>query len=284
MTRRRSIPILALTFAFGLPLHAGSRPQITAGPLDGPIVIDGQESDWSGSLQPFGDQPFSIQAVNDGADLYVRVSASSPAVRREILRRGLTVWFDPKGGSKKTFGIRYPVIEEPFDQGERGRGGFGRRGRGGAPEGEPSAESDRPTEEPDAQPEPSDRVDILGPGKSDARSLTRDHLEGVQVALRVDQGVLLYELKVPLATGEGRPYAIGTSPGQTIGIGFETAKIITPQAGRGGGGFGGGGYGGGGFGGGRRGPGGGGRGGGMARANVQPPKPLKAWATLVLHQ
>jgi hypothetical protein len=271
---------LVFAAVFAVSVHASSKPAVASGALDGHIIVDGDERDWTGSLQPFGDAPFSIEAVNDGQYLYVRLSASSPDVRRQVTRFGLTVWFDPKGGSKKTFGVRYPVVEEPFDR-YQGRGGGGFRG----------GQRERPQtppeggEQSDTQSDARDRVDILGPGKNDARSLTRDHLEGVAVAMKVTDGSLLYELQVPLATGDGRPYAIGTSAGKTIGIGFETPKVNRPSMSRGGGGFGGGGFGRGGFGGGRRGPGGGGGGrGGGGQRSFEPPKPLKAWGTLTLHE
>jgi hypothetical protein len=267
--------ICALTA--GVAIQASPKPVLTAGALDGHITIDGDAGDWSGALQPFGDAPFSAQAVNDGEYLYLRLSASSPVVWRNITRFGLTVWFDPKGGTKKTFGIRYPVVEEPFDRYQNDR-------RGGAPRERPR-ETPPEGAEQEVSAEPHDRVDVLGPGKHDARSLTRDHLEGAAVAMRTAQGTLVYELQVPLTTGAGRPYAIGTSPGSTIGIGFETPKVSRPQEGNRGGGFGGGGMGGrGGFGGGRRGPGGGGSRGNGARVGGEAPKPLKAWGQLVLHQ
>jgi hypothetical protein len=282
--------IVALgTFAatLAVPLRGTSKPLISSGSLDGHIVVDGDQSDWRGSLQPFGEAPFSVQAVNDGQDLYLRLTASTPEVRREITRFGLTVWFDPKGGSNKTFGIRYPVVEEPFDEYQNERHG-GSHGGGGSGTGSTSGERPHPPEgaaENDSQPDGSDRVDVLGPGKHDARSSTRDHLEGVAVAMRVNQGTLSYELKVPLKTGEGRPYAIGTSAGKSIGIGFETPKVNPPASasrggyGGGGGGYGGGGYGRGGYGGHR---GGGGR--GEQSHTGEAPKQLRAWGTVALHE
>ena len=272
------LTLTLVAFTAAVAVHASTKPVLTSGPLDGHITIDGDESDWTGQLQPFGGAPFSVQAVNDGQFLYLRFSASSPDVRRDVTRFGLTVWFDPDGGTKKVFGVRYPVVEEPFDRYQNDRRGGGQRER-------PREAPAEGTGDQDQAAGPRDRVDVLGPGKHDARSLTRDHLEGVAVAMRVAAGSLVYELQVPLTTGEGRPYAIGTSPGRTIGIGFETPKVNRPEPGNRGGGFGGGGMGGrGGFGGGRRGPGGGGtRGGGGARGGEMP-KPLKAWGQVVLHE
>ena len=198
----------------------------------------------------------------------------------EIRRLGRTVWFGPAGGTKRKFGIKYPVVEGGDGDGG-GRGGHGRGlGGGSANSGDSS---------PDEAAEPGDRVDIIGPGKDDARSLTRDHLPGVGVAIRAEEGTPHYELKVPLARTADHPYAIDTAPGRTIGIGLETGKMPQRSSGAGRGGGGGGGMGGGGMGGGGRGHGGGmggggGRGGhgGDGQRDFQPPKPLKVWGIVAI--
>ena len=263
----RKIPIVLVLCFFAMQWPSASeRPHFDSHPRDGAITIDGRFDDWSGNLAPVGDTPMSMQVANDGAFLYLRLSASDAGTRMEITRLGMTVWFDPSGGTKKKLGIRYPVVEAGSFA------GGGERGRRGRAEGEP-AEDPGP---------PHDRVDILGPGKDDARSLMRDHLQGVDVAFRTDQGSVEYELKVPLAHSSDHPYGIDTQPGKTIGIGFETGKL-SERVGerRGGGGFGGGGMGGGrggGMGGGRRGPGGG----GSHEGGFQPPKPIKVWTTVTV--
>ena len=88
--------------ALGTTLAATAKPHLISGAVDHPIVVDGQENDWSGSLQPFGDQPFSVQVENDAAFLYLRLSASTPAARRGFMRFGMTVWFDPKGAARRS--------------------------------------------------------------------------------------------------------------------------------------------------------------------------------------
>jgi hypothetical protein len=266
-----------LTLAVGLA--AADRPHFESRGLDGPIAVDGRFDDWYGHPEPFGKDPIAIQFLNDTEFLYVRITASEPSARMQIMRQGMTMWFDPAGGTKKKFGIRYPVVERGGDEagGRGGRGGFGGFG-GSRGQGPPPDDSGPSTE----------RVDILGPGKDDARSLTRDHLSGVDVAIRAEQGTLQYELKVPLAATGDRPYAIGTTTGKTIGVGIETAKMEQRSFGSGrGGGFGGGG--GGGMGGGGRGRGGGGgmggRGGGDrggGERGFEPSKPLKPWGTVTI--
>jgi hypothetical protein len=241
-------------------VSVAERPRFESQRRDGAIAVDGKFDDWYGQLQPFGADPVAIQFLNDGDFLYVRLTASDAATRMQIRRLGLTVWFDPSGGTKKKFGIKYPVVEPG--------GGRGRRGDG----------------PPDDAVTAGDRVDIIGPGKDDARSLTRDHLAGVEVAIRAEEGTLHYELKVPLARTADRPYAIDTAPGRTIGVGLETGKMQQRSFGtERGGGFGGGGRGmpGGGAGRAGGGRGRGGRGGGGQR-EFQPPKPLKPWGIVAI--
>ena len=263
---RKSLIALLMLLLFGVMQRpfASERPHFDSHPRDGAITIDGKFDDWSGNLEPVGTTPMSMQLVNDGEFLYLRLSASDSGTRMEITRLGLTVWFDPSGGTKKKFGIRYPVVEAGSFA------GGGERGRRGRAEGEPAEDSGPPR----------DRVDLLGPGKDDARSLMRDHLQGLDVTFRTEQGSLAYELKVPLARSSDHPYAIETQPGKTIGIGFETGKLSDVMGEGRGRGFGGGG---GGMGGGRgggmgRGGHGGGGGSGDGRG-FQPPRPIKLWAT-----
>jgi hypothetical protein len=255
-------------------LSASEKPHFQSQLRDGAITVDGRFDDWYGNLQPFEAAPVAVQFLNDGEFLYMRLTASSTPERREIVRQGFTVWFDPAGGTKKVFGVRYPVVER--GSGPEGDGFGGRRGgdRAGAAETEP-------------EPSPGDRIDVLGPGKDDARMLTRDHAQGVDAAIRSEQGALQYELKVPLVRGSEHPYAIDTTPGKTIGFGLEAGKLQQESFGSGGRG---GGFGGGGFGGGMGGRGGGGmggrggpRGGGHeGREGFEPPKPIKGWGTVAI--
>lgn len=272
---KHSITPLLLVVILSAGAMASEKTHFVSQLRDAAIVADGDFGDWYGNLQPFGEHPVSLQALNDKDYLYLRLTASDAGTRMEIMRLGLTVWFDPSGGDKKKFGIRYPVVEHGSGPGEEDERGAGRHGSGRPRGGEEGMEPLHA----------ADRVDILGPGKDDARSLTHQALSGVDVAVRMDQGILRYELKVPLVRSDEHPYAIGTEAGKTIGVGLETGKFEQPHhEGRGGGG----GFGG--MGGGRGGAmgghgDGGGRGGGESRGEgrgFEPPKPLKAWATIAI--
>ncbi len=217
---------LSICLALGMltTVAAADKPHFDSKIRDSAITIDGRYDDWYGNLDPFGNVAVAVQFLNDGDFLYMRLTATDAGARMQILRQGLTVWFDPAGGTKKRFGVRFPVVERGSG-GEDGRGGgyggYGgrRRGGGGGDRPEGQGESERPDD-----PSPSDRVDLLGPGKNDARALTRDHLQGIDVAIHSEQGALQYELKVPLAKTADRPYALEVQPGKMIGVGLETRR------------------------------------------------------------
>jgi hypothetical protein len=269
-------------------LVANKRQIINSHWRDRDVVIDGDNGEWPGPLTPVEENhPVLTAAINDGQFLYVLLSTADTTSRREILRQGLIVWFDPSGGDKKHFGLKYPVGVPP-EEGQ-GRGGY-RRGGGGynRPSGD-SGSGDSGAAEPGqsrpAEPEPIDRLEVYGPQKDDAHSFVTSAAPGISVKIGTVEGYLVYELKVPLTKTADTPYAIEAKPGASIGFGIETPKLEQPSGqGRGGmgglGGMGGGmgGRGGGGHGGG----GGGGRGGGGERAGFEPPKPLKSWAVIQL--
>jgi hypothetical protein len=260
---------------------APQRPAFTSQLRDGAISIDGRYEDWYGHLDPFESAPVAVQFLNDGEYLYMRMTASSTPERMQIVRQGFTVWFDPSGGTKKHFGVRYPVVEHgsgPEGDPRGGYGGYGGGRRGGSREGD---------REGSPEPSPGDRIDVLGPGKDDARMLTRDHAQGVDVAIRTEQGTLQYELKVPLVKSADHPYAIEAVTGKAVGFGLEVQKPQQHSFGMGGpgGGFGGGGGGMGGHGGGMGGRGGGGGGGGMRGGggrDGEAAKPLKGWGLVTI--
>jgi hypothetical protein len=283
-------------------------------------VIDGKLADWPSPLVSLGSTQLSMGVRNDGSFLHVAFAASDPSARMILTAAGFTLWWDPAGKDKKAYGITVPPVDS------FGRGMLGRGPGGGPPDqgGQPPDWQDPPPQGPGKPPQgqqgdPAQQgqegraggpggpggpalgaiksIEVLGPGKDDKRRLELAYARtiGIDAAVRMAEGVLVYELRVPLPVSEAQPYGVRSTPGATIGLGIETGKLQPPggrgeEGGRGGmggmppgGGMGGGppGGGGGGMGGGSRGGMGGGPPGG-GREGMRELKPIKVWTTVHL--
>ena len=269
----RGCLLAALVVVAGLSdaAWAGKKQRLDSQWRTAPIVVDGDNGEWARPLTPLAEnEPVLAAAANDGEFLFIVFTTSDITAARQILRQGLTVWFDPSGGDRKHFGVKFPVGIMTEDPPGGGRGRF-RRPSG---TGDRGLERSSPGGAPADEEEPPNRLEIYGPQKNDVHNFVAGMAPGVEVKVARLQGHLVYELKVPLARSAATPYAIETKPGAAIGIGLETAKAERrPDRGTMGG-FGGPGIGG---------P--SGRGAiGVRRPNraLEPPKPLKTWATLQL--
>jgi len=308
---RRTVLLLIVT-AFAGAVIADTLRIESAWSAEAP-TIDGQLVDWSAPLVSLGSVPLSIGVRNDGAFLYVALASSDQSTRLMLGAPGFTLWWDPSGKEKKSSGITIPptMARGP---GTGGRGQFGGPpdqdgpppSQGAPPKGQgspPQGQSGPPPQGQEGQVptgprlpaiEPITHIEVIGPGKDDRRrlELTFAKTVGLDVASRMSEGVLIYEIRVPLSASEAQPYAVRSTPGGTIGLGIETGQIPRPGGrgdeggGRGGGprGGGGGGMGGGPPGGGGMGGGGGRGGGGMGggrEGGMREMKPIKAW--IVVH-
>ncbi|MFO7694502.1 MAG: hypothetical protein R6V57_15560 [Vicinamibacterales bacterium] len=238
-------------------------------------AIDGRLPEWSSPLITLGSTPLSLGVRNDGEFLYVALASSEQATRTMLGAAGFTVWMDPSGKQKKLFGIAVPPVMA---------GGPGMRGRDqeGGSAGPQSPAVAMITS-----------LEVLGPGKDDKRrfELTYARTIGLDLAARMAEGVLVYEIRVPLPVTEAQPYGVKSAPGSTIGLGIESAKLPAP-GGRGGeggrSGMGGRPPGGGGGTGGGMGGGGGQRGGmggsppGGGREGMREMKPIRVWTVVNL--
>ncbi len=175
-----------------------------------PVVVDGHDEEWSAHRLPLKDKKVLLSAINDDANLYVRVETRDRALQAQMLGRGFTVWLAPGGDKSKKFGIRFPL-------GMAGRGAKllqrARRDGGDLEERWPRIEAEmKAFEIVDSDGEPLERR-------------LRVSSEDIMVSMSYVDGLLVYELKVPLAGGEGRAYALGATPGQTVAVGLETPEI-----------------------------------------------------------
>ena len=152
---------------------------------------------------------FGVQ--NDERFVYVCLRAADRRAAAQILRAGLIVWFDPKGGKDKVLGVHYPL--EP--EGDK----FPGLSRGTGAEDENVRRERR-----QALAERREEIEILGPGRDETIRLKKDELKGIEAAFANAGGVFAYEVKVPLVAGPDSPYAVGPKSGNLVGIGFDSPR------------------------------------------------------------
>jgi len=256
---RHLATVSAIVLAIILVAGCKDDPEISSGWTNGDITVDGVNTEWKNRTVFIEDADIVAGVANDYDFLYV-VLMTSERTRQAQLMRGVTMWFDTSGEEKKRFGIRFPLVMDDMspmafhgDQEER-----------------------RPSfDELEAE---MTELEVIGAGGPVDR-LPADGTSGIEVGLSRSDGAVVYELRVPLKAEGQYEFAVGSRVGEIIQIGLETPEFERPE---GSGGMGGG-RGMGGGGGMPRGGKGGGRGGhGGGHDGVEPPDPIKLWATVRL--
>jgi len=175
------------------------------------IKVDGRTDDWLGSLSIIEDGNVSVGFLNDRENLYICLMLEEDFLQGQVMRQGLTVWFDPKGGKEKSLGLRYPLGRPLGEKGE------GPRGEPGPPPSEGSPE------------EVMSALEIIRSPKGEPQKMEISDIPGIEISVAPTRGLFVYELKIPLAQTESKLVALGVQPGQTVGIGFEIPQLDRDQ-------------------------------------------------------
>lgn len=244
-----SSPVAWVVLALVIAMAGGcsSTMQLASNWTPETIPIDGSMKEWSDSTLFAQKDDLSYAVKNDDQYLYLFVMSATPNLGRQMVFRGMTVWFDPNGGSKKTLGVRFPL--------GMGRGEMPIRsdGQDGEQRGNRFTEMER---------QALNEFEFLGPGENDRQRVSRIQGQGVEFYINATPERFVYEMKIPLKYSSEHPYALETRPGQKIGVGIASNTITRPGGREGGSPGEGGGEGMPGMGGGREGGRGAGRGGG----------------------
>jgi hypothetical protein len=279
------IAVLIISLAVIGGLDAAAAEKIESSPTGDRIVLDGDPSDWEGVPITYLKDSLHVSAIaHDNDNLYVMYRFADEGLARRLLMRGVTLWINGDGKTKKKkeeFAVRYPGSaqiaeqfkdEDPREEQYRAETeGSGTPGRGGPP---PSLASMRQV---------PGQLTVIRMGMKETGN--ENDAGGSTAASAFNEGVFCYELKIPFADIGGKIADASPAKKRQVAIGVQIggmtqAEMETLQAamreemgsaggtgGRGGGGMGSGppsGMGGGGIGGmsGMSGMGGGGRGGG----------------------
>jgi hypothetical protein len=193
---------------------------------DREVTIDGKHDDWLNGLLYFERENISLGLLNDESFMYICMIVENPIIRNQIMRQGFTLWFDPSGGNKRIFGIKFPVGMSEEEMQMRGM-------RAGDVPVKPRREEMDPERIRQSMMRQMTEMEILGPGKDEGVRMPTEEAKGINVTINSSSGTLVYELKIPLGLDEQSPYAIGARAGSLVGIRLEIPKFRRPNTGRG---------------------------------------------------
>jgi hypothetical protein len=176
---------------------------------DREITIDGDATDWRGLTTYVEEGNIAVGVANDEDDLFVCLHSPTREVAGQIVLRGLTVWFDPDGGSEKRFGVRCPM------------------GTGELPEfGDERMDRNSMREMiVEMVDEAARRIELLGPDNLVYGTFAAGDIQGLEVALGYTDGRVVYELRLPLERTDERPYALGVDWEKKVGVSFVTPEV-----------------------------------------------------------
>lgn len=170
-----------------------------------PISIDGADVEWPESGQYFDEESkLLVSVMNDENNLYIRWLTRNQTTKTLVLQAGFTVWIDETGDTSKTFGVQFPLAK-PKQSGTRNPDYKSRTGM------------------EDILADSQYNLAILNGLEGYRQTMPTTKAEGLGIfpKLRMEQGYLVYELKIPLSAERGDH--------QVVSIGFETGKIEKPS-------------------------------------------------------
>ena len=204
-----------LMLFFSVSLVGCKDPKLKSTWRDREICVDGSSSEWQGCDQYYDEDSRTLVGVlNDENYLYLLLSTHDRERKRQIVGSGLTVWFDPKGGTAKGFGVRFPVGIPRH-----------RRSMGPFPGDDGSDFSKRNFDDPKME------LQLLGPEQYEQKTMLLENVEkyGIEIKVGEVEGNLIYKLKVPLTQRGKIRYAVRTGLAKSVGVGFETGKMVPEE-------------------------------------------------------
>ena len=177
---------------------------------DNQIVIDGKDNDWGDTMFYIPDAQLTAGIRNDSSNMYIILKSTDRRQAFQIMGLGMTVWFDPSGGTSEKFGIHFPL---------------GHQGREGAQRNEnDNSQDETQNQDRDLVNMMPNEFEILGANENGPVRLSIADAKGIELQMERGTNGLIYELKVPLHKSPDHPYAINAD-GKNVGVEFEGGKF-----------------------------------------------------------
>ncbi len=177
-----------------------------------PPVIDGNVDEWQTDWLLDSKSKFLYNVANDNDNLYIRLKISDAVLQQKVALFGLTLYFNPEGGSKKgKLGLQYPIKKDMDEM---------KNEQSGASEKEKSWVELKKTLIRDAE-----LLELIGLDKDPILSPRVGLMNGIGVTIAVDlYNDLVYEAKIPF-----KAYRIDKSKVENFGLVIETGRLVIKQ-------------------------------------------------------
>jgi hypothetical protein len=173
------------------------------------ITIDGNDNDWSNSLISLDKINASVGMTNDNEFLYLCLSTNDPELENKIISGGLTLWFQGNDDENNKFGVHYPLgmsdtampsFDENMKPGDRPGDPFKMQG---------------------SLLKNQTSLEIINTNNNKIRVPLKE-LKDIQIKATLNDGKLVYEMKIPLNQKNTTTYALNANAGSAIKIGIES--------------------------------------------------------------
>jgi len=205
-----SFPLLRIMPVLLILLYGcGGGLKLTSDWQQGEMNIEGSDSEWQRGLYYDKESDMVYSVRNNDKYVYVFMKTQNRSTQMQIMRQGLTVWFDREDKNNQTFGIQYPISRQET------HAGFS-----------PDTNEEKLHTFLDQEfPE----MEIIGPKKENIQRFSALETPGIRVKLSRSHETLVYELRVPLNKTSEYPFAIEPVSEHRIGIEFETGEFKQEQ-------------------------------------------------------
>jgi hypothetical protein len=181
--------------------------ELTSNPRNADIMIDGNANDWEGKTAVLRNHNATLGVQHDDEFLYLCFTTSDRQVQFQVLGMGMTVWFDPEGKEKKSFGVHFPIgMDAPGRM-------LPRPGQADVDFLGIALQRQRP------------ELELLTPGNLQPKRGSMGQFAGVQARLGRNQDVLVYELKVPLRASQQHTWSVEAISATPLSVGLEATPF-----------------------------------------------------------
>jgi hypothetical protein len=221
--------VLLLSVVFNGGPEADAAEKIESSPTGDRIALDGDPSDWEGIPITYLEDSLHVATIaHDDDNLYVMYRFADERLARQILMRGVTLWVNGDGKTRKKkeeFAVRYPGSEQIAEQfagedpgKERYRAesaGAGTSDRGGPP---PSLASMR---------QDPGQLTVIRMGMKETGG--ENDGDGPIAASAFNEGVFCYELKIPFADIGGKIADASPTEKRKLAIGIQIGGMTQAE-------------------------------------------------------